>query len=153
MQFERGRFLRRRYADLLGPNCSPDKVHVRSTDAERTYVSAQYNTAGIFAPEDVQWQDALQWQLVNISVPIPFDNDTFLVQSSTPSCELVTKIQTKYLQSDEVQKQYNSTYSLRTFLEAHSGQQILEMDYFYIFYDPLNLERNVGLKYVLFIQM
>lgn len=148
MHFQRGRFLRRRYANLLEPDYSPDKIQVRSTDTQRTYESAQYNTAGIFAPADVQWQDALQWQPVSISVPLPYDEDYFLVQSNTPSCKLVDNLRPEYLQSPEIQAQLNASISLRTYLEENSGSTVQSIDDFYQFYDPLNLENMMGLPYV-----
>ena len=43
---ELGKFFRRRYADLIGEFYHPWDIHVRSTDVDRTLMSAASNLAG-----------------------------------------------------------------------------------------------------------
>lgn len=41
-----GQYFRKRYNSLLGDKYSPDKVYIRSTDFDRTLMSAEANLAG-----------------------------------------------------------------------------------------------------------
>uniref|UniRef100_A0A1I8FEY1 2-phosphoxylose phosphatase 1 n=1 Tax=Macrostomum lignano TaxID=282301 RepID=A0A1I8FEY1_9PLAT len=46
--FELGKYLRRRYSSLLPRRFNVTRMHVRSTDTDRTIMSAQANLAGLF---------------------------------------------------------------------------------------------------------
>ena len=64
--FNLGKFLRRRYNKLLGEKYSPNKIYIRSTDVDRTIMSAQAALSGLFMPtKDEIWNDEILWQ------PIP----------------------------------------------------------------------------------
>uniref|UniRef100_A0A8C4N9C7 Acid phosphatase 2, lysosomal n=1 Tax=Eptatretus burgeri TaxID=7764 RepID=A0A8C4N9C7_EPTBU len=64
--YELGHFLRKRYSGFLNQTYLRAEVHVRSTDVDRTLMSAEADLAGLFPlPEDKQWQPHLSWQ------PIP----------------------------------------------------------------------------------
>ncbi|KAJ6641619.1 Testicular acid phosphatase like, partial [Pseudolycoriella hygida] len=64
--YELGKYLRRRYANLIGQHYSSDEFYIQSTDYDRTLMSAQVLAAGIFPPTGEQiWNENLIWQ------PIP----------------------------------------------------------------------------------
>lgn len=73
-----GKYLRRRYFKLLGDGrYSSDKVYVRSTDKDRTLMSAVANLAGLFPPEKDQiWNnDIKNWLPIPIhTVPRELDH-------------------------------------------------------------------------------
>ena len=58
--------MRKRYGSLLSDTYNKDEIYVRSTDVDRTLMSALSNLAGLYEPtkSDV-WDPAIHWQ------PIP----------------------------------------------------------------------------------
>lgn len=66
--YQVGQYLRRRYNDLLSKLYLRDEVQVRTTNFERTKMTALCVLAGLYPPEELQqWHPSLMWQ------PIPYD--------------------------------------------------------------------------------
>ncbi len=64
--FKLGQLNRERYGDFLSETYNPDEIYVRSSDVDRTLMSAECHLAGLFQPNDNQtWHPDLAWQ------PIP----------------------------------------------------------------------------------
>ncbi|XP_015233620.1 PREDICTED: lysosomal acid phosphatase [Cyprinodon variegatus] len=64
--YELGQFLRTRYQNFLNESYNRQEVLVRSTDYDRTLMSAEANLAGLYPPKGQQiFRPSLQWQ------PIP----------------------------------------------------------------------------------
>lgn len=65
-QWELGRALRRRYRGFLSDKYRRQEIFVRSTDYDRTLMSAEANLAGMYPPEGAQvFNPNISWQ------PIP----------------------------------------------------------------------------------
>lgn len=61
-----GKWLRQRYSTLLSKIYNKDEIYVRSTDVDRTLMSALSNLAGLYEPSTTDiWNPAIDWQ------PIP----------------------------------------------------------------------------------
>lgn len=134
--------MRKRYSELLGPDYSPNKVYVRSTGTQRTIESAKYNSAGIFAPPSVEWQDALQYQSVPVNT-VPLFQDYVLGQFLP--CSKMDLQRAEYVPTIDIDAKIDSCTLLRTYLEEHSGSPVNTVDDFYMFFDSLNLENMSGL--------
>lgn len=67
-----GIFLRKKYGHLISETYSGDEIYVRSTDVDRTLMTAQCCLAGLYPPKgDDIWNDDLMWQ------PIPVHTVTY----------------------------------------------------------------------------
>lgn len=140
MHFQLGRYLRDRYECILGPDYSPDKIYIRSTNTERTLESAKYNTAGIFAPWSVKsWRNALNYAPVKIHT-VPVHEDYLLFQKSP--CKRADQLRQHVIESD--QAILNEYPALISYLEKHSGS-FKTVDDFYSLYDSLRIEKMARL--------
>lgn len=83
-QFQQGRFLRDRYREFLAEPFSNERVHVQSTDVDRTIMSAQLTLAGLFPPVGSEvWNRELSWQPVPVHYQ-PLDQDSVSTTLNLP---------------------------------------------------------------------
>lgn len=76
MQFNLGKYLRKRYENFLSDQYDENDIYVRSSDVDRTLMSAMSNLAGLYPPKDNQiWNADLMWQPIPVhTVPLEDDN-------------------------------------------------------------------------------
>uniref|UniRef100_A0ABM5GSM4 Testicular acid phosphatase homolog n=1 Tax=Pogona vitticeps TaxID=103695 RepID=A0ABM5GSM4_9SAUR len=75
-----GRFLRKRYNGFLSPSYKPQEIYVRSTDYDRTIMSAQANLMGLYPNSDPQ----TGWNPIPVhTVPVKYDK---LLKPPTRTC-------------------------------------------------------------------
>nr|XP_028557695.1 testicular acid phosphatase isoform X2 [Podarcis muralis] len=75
-----GRFLRERYAGFLSASYKPQEIYIRSTDYDRTLMSAQANLMGLYPSSDPE----ISWRPVPIhTVPTKYDK---LLKPPTRNC-------------------------------------------------------------------
>lgn len=135
--------MRRRYHKLIGDSYSPDKVYIRSTDIDRSIMSALCNAAGLFPPSANQmWDGSINWQPVPVHT-IPIHEDYLLYQSLP--CDMVDKLYKQFIESDEIKAILNEHNELCKHLEIYSGQTINGVQDFHKFYDSLLIEDSLGL--------
>ena len=78
MQYRLGIYLQNRYmndSNLLNETYSRYEIYVRSTDVNRTLMSAQANMAGLYPPQGKQiWNQDILWQPIPVhTVPVVED--------------------------------------------------------------------------------
>uniref|UniRef100_A0A8C5WEN2 Uncharacterized protein n=1 Tax=Leptobrachium leishanense TaxID=445787 RepID=A0A8C5WEN2_9ANUR len=101
-QYELGQYLRKRYKDFLSPQYHRREVYVRSTDYDRTLMSAQANLAGLFPPQNSQiWNPELLWHPIPVhTVPIPEDR---LLKFPSKTCPRYFELMKETIQQPEYQ--------------------------------------------------
>ncbi|XP_059519940.1 prostatic acid phosphatase isoform X5 [Myotis daubentonii] len=75
--YELGEYIRKRYGKFLNESYKHQQVYVRSTDIDRTLMSAMTNLAALFPPEGISlWNPNLPWQPIPVhTVPLVEDRD------------------------------------------------------------------------------
>lgn len=140
-QYQLGKYLRRRYAKILGSKYSPNKIYIRSTDIDRAIASALVNSAGMFeATDDQIWSDVIpMWQPIPIHT-VPTDSDSILL--SPKNCSKYDAIYEKYKnESPELKEIFVKHAKLLSFLSKQSGWNITTIGEVFQLYDVLYVER------------
>ncbi|EDL21089.1 acid phosphatase, prostate, isoform CRA_a [Mus musculus] len=124
--YELGSYIRKRYGRFLNDTYKHDQIYIRSTDVDRTLMSAMTNLAALFPPEGISiWNPRLLWQ------PIP-------VHTVSLSED---RLKSETLESEEFLKRLHPYKSFLDTLSSLSGFD--DQDLFGIWskvYDPLFCE-------------
>lgn len=135
-----GKYLRRRYDKLIGPEYSHKNVYIRSSDTDRTIMSALCNSAGLFPPAEKDvWMSNLDWQ------PIPIHtvalNEDYLIYQAIP-CNKSDKLSKEIIESVELYEKYSN---LMKYIEKQSGSKMRTIMDLNDVYNSLFIEKLIGL--------
>ncbi|OUC46566.1 histidine acid phosphatase [Trichinella nativa] len=135
-QFRLGEYLRNRYQDFLPNHYSSNLIYVRSTDYNRTIMSALANLAGLFPPSaEEKWNENLPWQPIPVhSVPKNMD----YVLNMEADCPLAKKAQENIWQSAEVLAIMKENQQFIDFLKNKTGLEFLTLHDMVRVFDPIN---------------
>ncbi|KAM5292812.1 prostatic acid phosphatase [Ctenodactylus gundi] len=138
--YELGEYLRKRYGKFLNESYKHEEVYVRSTDVDRTLMSAMTNLAALFPPEGTSvWNPSLLWQPIPVhTVSVSEDRLLYLPFKNCPRFQ---ELERETLKSEEFQKRIRPYKSFIETLPTLSGFQ--DQDLFGIWsrvYDPLYCE-------------
>ncbi|ERL95253.1 lysosomal acid phosphatase isoform X2 [Dendroctonus ponderosae] len=102
--YQLGKWFRERYDGFLPRKYNYHDIYVRSTDVDRTLMSAASNLAGLYPPEGDQiWNENLLWQPIPIHT-VPQSDDAIV---ATPSCAKHRQLVDELLSSEPF-KQLNA---------------------------------------------
>lgn len=138
--YELGEYIRKRYGKFLNESYKHQQVYVRSTDIDRTLMSAMTNLAALFPPEGISlWNPNLPWQPIPVhTVPLVEDRLLFLPFKNCPRFQ---ELESETLKSEEFQKRLQPYKDFMETLPKLSGYH--GKDLFGIWskiYDPLFCE-------------
>ncbi|XP_027728171.1 prostatic acid phosphatase isoform X1 [Vombatus ursinus] len=139
--YELGTYLKKRYSNFLNSTYHRNKVYVRSTDIDRTLMSAMTNLAALFPPEGSSiWNPKILWQPIPVhTVPVSQDQLLYLPNMKCPRLE---KLQKETLMSKEYQNLVSPYKDFTNTLSKLSGLQIKDLNGIWNkIYDPLFCER------------
>ncbi|KRY86756.1 Lysosomal acid phosphatase [Trichinella pseudospiralis] len=135
-QYQLGRFLRHRYENFLPKNYSSHEIFIRSTDVNRTLMSALANLAALFEPtSDDMWNKNLSWQPIPVhTVPRDLDN----VLNLEAKCPAAEKLQMEVWHSDEAMSIVKTNEALFELLRLNTGLPMNTLEEISTVYDPLH---------------
>ncbi|CAB3378604.1 Hypothetical predicted protein [Cloeon dipterum] len=125
--FKLGQYFRKRYDSLLPKKYNYNDVLVRSTDVDRTLMSAESNLAGFFPPVK-PWSPDLKWSPIPVhTVPENLDN---LVSMKHPCPRY--DLEFKNLMESDFMKKIKAQYQdLYDYLTEQTGKEVQ---------DPINVQ-------------
>lgn len=139
MQFNLGKYLRKTYGHLLGETYDENVIHVRSTDVDRTLMSAQSNLAGLYPPTGNQvWNNNLMWQPIPVHT-VPQEEDNLL--SSHAKCPKQEGYLETVLQRPEIVAIQNEYKAVFEYVAKSTGADIDNMFKINYIYDTLYIEQ------------
>lgn len=133
-----GHWLRQRYSSLLADTYTNSEIYVRSTDVDRTLMSAESNLAGLYPPVGTdRWDPNIQWQPIPVhTVPESLD-EVLAAKKSCPAFDYALK---KYKQTDEFQAYNKSLEPLYQYVSAHAGRRVDSLTAAQNLYSCLHIE-------------
>ncbi|XP_031799820.1 lysosomal acid phosphatase [Sarcophilus harrisii] len=144
-QWELGQALRERYWGFLNASYHREEVYIRSTDCDRTLMSAEANLAGLFPVEGAQaFHPNITWQPIPVHT-VPEAQDKLLKFPLGP-CPRFEQLQNETRQTPEYQ---NETARNALFLEMvanETGVPDLTLETAWNIYDTLFCEQTHKLR-------
>lgn len=143
--FELGQFLRKRYTGFLSEDYERHEIYIRSTDIDRTLMSAEVNLAGLFPPNGSQiFNPDLKWQPIPIHT-VPEDEERLLA-FPVANCPRYEELLNETIKSDSF---VNVTNTYKDFIEMvrnKTGLNAVSVENVWSVHDTLFCEAKHGMK-------
>lgn len=137
-----GQYIRQRYSHLLPAKYNLRDVLVRSTDVDRTLMSAQSNLAGMYPPVET-WEPDLRWQPIPVHTESETKDSLLAMKRHCPRYEKEFK---KVMESPEIVQINKENEELYNYVGEHAGRPITDpRDLEYVF-STLYIENAKNLK-------
>ncbi|XP_053624392.1 prostatic acid phosphatase-like isoform X1 [Plodia interpunctella] len=136
--FALGQWLRKRYSHLLSSEFEPSEIYVRSTDVDRTLMSAQSNLAGMYPPSgNSVWNQNLMWQPLPVHTEPEKEDKLLAMKKHCPKYNIALD---QYVHSREYKTRLNKYQNLMNYLTAYTGSKVTDYNDINNIYDLLYIE-------------
>uniref|UniRef100_A0A2I3HRJ4 Lysosomal acid phosphatase n=1 Tax=Nomascus leucogenys TaxID=61853 RepID=A0A2I3HRJ4_NOMLE len=143
--WELGQALRQRYHGFLNTSYHRQEVYVRSTDFDRTLMSAEANLAGLFPPNGMQrFNPNISWQPIPVHT-VPISEDRLLKFPLGP-CPRYEQLQNETRQTPEYQNENSRNAQFLDMVANETGLTDLTLETVWNVYDTLFCEQTHGLR-------
>ncbi|XP_043491248.1 prostatic acid phosphatase-like [Polistes fuscatus] len=132
-----GQWLRNRYSHLLNDEYFPYDIYIRSTDVDRTLMSAEANLAGLYPPKGNQIWNTIRWMPIPVHTTPELEDN---VLSGKKYCPKYLLERDKVLQSREIKKINKENKHLYDYLTEKTGKNINTLKDVEHLYDTLYIE-------------
>lgn len=128
----------KRYSKLIHSTYSKDDIFIRSTDVDRSLMSALSNLAGLFPPnKNDTWNEMLHWQPIPVHTVAEFDDNVLASKKNCPAYNYALKKLKKSKEFVALDEKYEKLYE---YLTKKSGRKINSLETVQFLYDCLHIE-------------
>uniref|UniRef100_A0A8V0ZX41 Lysosomal acid phosphatase n=1 Tax=Gallus gallus TaxID=9031 RepID=A0A8V0ZX41_CHICK len=139
-QWELGQALRRRYHGFLSASYRRQEIFIRSTDYDRTLMSAEANLAGLYPPEEQQmFNPNISWQPIPVHT-VPESGEMLLKFPLTP-CPRYEQLQNETRNSAEYINKTRDNLQFLQMVANETGIRDLSLESVWSVYDTLFCEQ------------
>ncbi|XP_029438183.1 lysosomal acid phosphatase [Rhinatrema bivittatum] len=142
--WELGQALRTRYSGFLNKSYDRQEAYIRSTDCDRTLMSAEANLAGLYPPEGSQlFNPNISWQPVPVHT-VPESQDR-LLKFPLLNCPRYQQLQRETRQSAEYVNKTRENANFMAMVANETGIQNISLESVWSVYDTLFCEQSHNL--------
>ncbi|XP_044260895.1 prostatic acid phosphatase-like [Tribolium madens] len=136
--FQLGQWLRQRYGGFLSPHYSERDFYIRSTDVDRTLMSAEANLAGLYPPKaDQVWDPTLPWQPIPVHTTPELEDNLLAMKKYCPK---YNSLLTQLFKTEFFLNISRENRDLYAYLSKNSGAQIASLESLEYLYNTLYIE-------------
>ncbi|XP_043938639.1 lysosomal acid phosphatase isoform X2 [Protopterus annectens] len=138
--FELGQMLKKRYHGFLNDSYDRHEIFVRSTDSDRTLMSAEVNLAGMYQPTGAQvFNPNLTWQPIPVHT-VPEEEDK-LLRFPISGCPRYDVLQKKTVQSEVYVNKTNENWEFMQMVGNKTGLHTVSLQTIWSIHDTLHCEK------------
>lgn len=132
-----GQWLRQRYSQLLPETYTYYDIFVRSTDVDRTLMSAEANLAGLYPPKGAQVWDNIKWMPIPVHTVPQKEDNLLAMKKYCPRYEYEVE---KLKNSPEMRRIDQDNAQLYSYLTQQTGKKISSLEDVNTVYNSLFIE-------------